>query len=120
MPKVSGICNILINGKKIFIKDDVEYNVQPVMTEAQDIANATVTMEKHQMVFVEGETVDRVGFDVTEFTSTKNSTVTLELGNGKAYAFFNCDYTGETNMQQKEATLKFKFVSGTSRAERIS
>ena len=122
MAKVSGIIRVKIDGEPQWVaSDDVTYNIVGFMREDKTInSGQTVFMEKAQTVMIEGEVQDRSDFDVEKFCSIDDATITLDLGNGKTYVFYNCFYCGETNLGQKEGNLKFKFASRSRQVDRIN
>ena len=65
--------------------------------------------ELPQVPFIEGEITDSSSLDVAAFKNTTNSTITLELANGKVFILREAWYAGEGNVQTEDANIAVRF-----------
>jgi len=74
--------------------------------------------EVPQIPFIEGEITDSSTVNLSAFLNTTDSTLTLELANGKTFVLRNSWYAGEGNVQTEEGNVQVRF-EGLS-AEEVS
>lgn len=74
--------------------------------------------ELPQIPMIEGEITDSSDLNLEAFLNISDSTVTLELANGKVFVLRNAWYAGEGNVQTEEGNVQVKF-EGES-AEEVS
>jgi hypothetical protein len=65
--------------------------------------------EMPQVPFIEGEITDSSSLNLKQFLNTTDSTITLELANGKVFVLRNAWYAGEGNVQTEEANVQVRF-----------
>lgn len=65
--------------------------------------------EMPQVPFIEGEITDSSTTNLSQFLNTTDSTITLELANGKVFVLRNAWYAGEGNVQTEEANVQVRF-----------
>ena len=65
--------------------------------------------EEPQPASIEGEITDKGDLDVKAITNIEDSTITLELNNGKTVALQNGYYTADGNVQTNEANIQVRF-----------
>lgn len=62
-----------------------------------------------QVPFIEGEITDRGDLDLAALQAIEDTTVTLELTNGKAVVLRNAWYAADGNVQTEEANVQIRF-----------
>ena len=67
--------------------------------------------ETPQPAFIEGEVTDKGSDDTKAFLELDDSTITLELANGKTIILRNAYQVGEGNVGTEEANVAFRFES---------
>lgn len=65
--------------------------------------------ELPQVPYLEGEITDSSTLDLAAFVNTTDSTLTLELANGKTFVLRNAWYAAEGNGQTEEGNIQVRF-----------
>lgn len=112
--RVAGIIAVKINGEQVLAKGNFTYNLGKPKREAVVGADSTHGYkETPQVAFIEGEITDRSDVSLETLVTTKDATVTLELGNGKIIvlrdAWFAADGTGNT--EEGNVGVRFEGMS---------
>ncbi len=117
---VSGLFNLLINGRLYVAKGNFTYNHGGIKNEAQVASNGDIVGFKTSRVipFIEGELIDTQDLDVKALQSIQDGEITLELANGKVFVLSGAHWAGEGNFQTEEANAGIRF-EGTSAEEFI-
>lgn len=108
--RLAGIISVKINGNIKLAKGNWTYNLGLPKRDA--IVGADTThgyKELPQVAFIEGEITDQSDLDVKALLQTDDSTITLELANGKVILLRNAWYAGEGNVQTEEANIAVRF-----------
>ncbi len=110
MSRVAGIINAKVNGEIQQAKGNWTYNLGAPKRDAVVGADRTHGYkELPQVAFIEGEITDRGDLDVAALVLLKDSTVTLELANGKVVVLRDAWFAGEGNIQTEEANITVRF-----------
>ena len=64
-----------------------------------------------QLAFIEGEITDSSDLDLGQFVNLKDTTVTLELANGKTIVLHDSWYAGEGTGNTEEGNIACRFES---------
>lgn len=67
--------------------------------------------ETFQPSFIEGEFTDRGDLDLKKLVRLEDKTITLGLGNGKAFVLREAWFAADGNVQTEEGNIQVKFVS---------
>ena len=59
--------------------------------------------------FVEGEITDQRDLVLSDFVNLVNTTITLELANGKVFTLRNAWYAADGNVQTEEGNIQVRF-----------
>ena len=70
--------------------------------------------ELPQVAYIEGEIRDAGDLDLKTLMSLTNSTITLNLANGKVVTFPNAFYAGDGKVGSEEANIEVRFECGGS------
>ena len=65
--------------------------------------------EMPQVPFIEGEVTDQSDLDVAELQALEDSTITLELANGKSVVLRNAWYAADGNIGTEQANVQVRF-----------
>ncbi len=65
--------------------------------------------ETPQIPFIEGEITDRSDLDLAAFQRIEDSTITLELANGKTIVMRNAWYAADGDVSTEEANIQVRF-----------
>ena len=65
--------------------------------------------EMGQVPFVEGVITDQGDLGLAEFTNLENTTITLELANGKVFTLRNAWYAADGNVTTEEGEIQVRF-----------
>lgn len=65
--------------------------------------------ETPQVAMIEGKITDRSDFDLAAFLDLTDTTVTLEVSNGKTIVLRNAWYAGDGNVETEEAEIEVLF-----------
>lgn len=105
-----GILNVKVDGEIVDVKGNWTYNFGIPKRDALVGADRIHGYkEVPQVPFVEGEITDREGLDVKAFQNLTDTTVTLELANGKTGVWRNAWYASEGNVQTEEGNIAIRF-----------
>ena len=66
-------------------------------------------MESPQPAFIEGEIRDSVDLDVAQLADLDDTTITLELANGKTIVLRNAWYVAEGTVGTEQANVQIRF-----------
>ncbi len=66
-------------------------------------------VEKPQVAFIEGEITDRGNLDLATLVDTTNTTITLELANGKVVMLRNAWFAGEGSGETESGKITVRF-----------
>lgn len=111
-----GLRALKVDGNVYNVKGNVSYNVGNPIREAVVGADRVHGFtEKPQVPFVEGEISDTPDLKLADLTGKIDSTVTVELLNGKVIVLRNAWFAGEGNGNSEEGNIAFRFEgkSGT-------
>lgn len=105
-----GIIQVQINGEIFDAKGSWSYNLGRPTREAivgSDVVHGY--KETPQVAFIEGEITDRGTLDLAVLATLVDSTVTLELANGKMIALRNAWFAGEGTGSSEEGNIAVRF-----------
>ena len=97
-------------------KGNFTYNVGAPKREAMIGANLEVQgyKEMGQVPFIEGEITDQGDLVLADFTNLDDSTITIELANGKVFTLRNAWYAADGNVQTEEGNVQVRFEGITA------
>lgn len=110
MARIGGMFYIKINGKLYQAGDgEFSFNVGGLKREAK-LSSAGVAgfIAKPQVPYCEGELLLTGDLNINEILSAENSTITLELYNGKTFALYDAYFAGEGEINT-EGVIKVRF-----------
>jgi hypothetical protein len=108
--RLAGIISVKLNGEIKQAKGNWTYNLGEPKREAIVGADRTHGFkELPQVAFIEGEITDQSDLDLKGLLRTDDSTMTLELANGKVILLRNAWYASEGNVQTEEANIAVRF-----------
>ena len=92
-------------------KGNFTYNLGAPKREALIGADLVVQgyKEMGQVPFVEGEITDQRDLILSDFLNLENTTITLELANGKVVTIRNAWYAGDGNVGTEEGNIQLRF-----------
>jgi hypothetical protein len=107
----AGICFVKVAGGIVEARGNWSYNLGEPKREAMLKADGKVSGYKEigQVPFIEGEITDRSDLDVKGLANTVDSTVTLELANGKVIALRGAFWAAEGTIGTEEANIQARF-----------
>lgn len=110
--RVGGTIYFKVNGSIYSAKGDFTYNLGIPKREAVVGADGVHGYkEVQQQAFIEGEITDNQGVSLADLAATTNSTVTLELANGKTISLRDAWYAGEGTGHSEEGNIGCRFES---------
>jgi hypothetical protein len=119
MERIGGIIRLTIDGTQQRAKGNFTYNLGANKREAVIGADGVHGYkETPQAPFIEGAISDSSSLDVASLLDLTDSTVILEVANGKSIVLRDAYYTGDGEVSAEEGEIKVKF-EGVS-AEEIS
>lgn len=107
---IAGTAFIKVDGVQYDLRGN--FKVMPATTENTGVAGADGVhgyTQKYVVPSIEADLTDTGGLSITTIYGLTNSTVTLELVNGKVYVLNQAWYSGPTNLNAVEGTLPVKF-----------
>ena len=92
-------------------KGNFTYNLGAPKREALIGADLVIQgyKEMGQVPFVEGEITDQRDLILSDFLNLENTTITLELANGKVVTVRNAWYAADGNVQTEEGNIQVRF-----------
>ena len=108
--KRAGILYLKVDGEIRDAKGNFNYNLGRPKREA--IVGADTVhgyKETPQVAFVEGEITDKGDLNVSQILNIEDSTITLELRNGKTIVFKEAWFAGDGNIGTEEANIAVRF-----------
>ncbi len=115
---VSGLFNLLINGRLFVAKGNFTYNHGGIKNEGQVASNGDIVGFKtsRMIPFIEGELIDTPDLDIKALQAIRDGEITLELANGKVFVLSGAHWSGDGNAQTEDGNVAIKF-EGTSAEE---
>jgi hypothetical protein len=109
--KRGGICYLKLDGEVKDAKGEFTYNLgRPKRTAIVGTNGETQGYkEEGQTPFIEGVITDADDLDVAKLLTLKDSTVTLELNNGKTIVLKEAFYAGDGNVKTAEGEIEVRF-----------
>ena len=108
--RVGGIITVKIDGQQLRAKGAFTFDLGTVQRKTVMGADGVHGYSETPMpAFIEGEITDDITFSVLALYAVTNSTVTLDLANGKTIALQNAWYTGDRTVNTEEGNIKVKF-----------
>lgn len=108
--KRAGIIYVKVDGQMYSAKGNFQYNIGQVKREAIIGADGVHGYkETPQVAFIEGEFTDDATLDLKAFLNLTNSTMTLELANGKVIVLRNAWNASEGTVGTEEANIAVRF-----------
>lgn len=108
--RIGGIIALKVNGDIYFAKGNFTYNLGKPKREG--VVGADVVhgyKETPQVPFVEGEITDRNELSLEDLVTLDDSTITLELANGKVITLSEAWYAGEGTGNTEEGNIACRF-----------
>lgn len=106
----SGTVFVKVNGQQYDAKGNFTYNAGSPKRDALVGADRVHGYkEMPQVPFIEGEITDAGTLNLTDFTTIKDASVTLELANGKVFILRDAWYAGEGTVGTEEANIQVRF-----------
>jgi len=110
MRRVGGIIYVKVDGTVYQAKGDYTYNFgSPKRETILGVDGPHGVKETPQASFIEGEITDASDLDVKAFTELIDSTVTIELNNGKTIALKEAAYTADGDINTGEGNIQVRF-----------
>ena len=108
--RVSGTLFVRIDGVQRDAQGSWTYNLgQPKREAVIGPDRVQGYMEKPQVAFIEGEVTDQRDLDLVELQNLVDSTLTLELANGKTIVLRNAWYAADGNVGAEQANIQIRF-----------
>jgi hypothetical protein len=109
--RIGGIITFKVDGAQFAAKGNFTYNLGGYKREGVTGSDGTVHGYKESRIipFVEGEITDTYDTDIPTLISLTNSTVTLDLANGKSIVFRNAFYAHEGTGNTEEGNFPVRF-----------
>lgn len=110
MSRIAGVLFVKIDGTQRDVIGDFTYNLGQVKREMKvgpDKVHGHSEMP--QVPFIEGEIRDASDLDVAALLNIINSTITLELANGKTIVLRQAVYAGDGDIGTEEANIQIRF-----------
>ena len=117
--RVGGILYIAVNGERLQAKGSFTYNHGVDKREAVVGSDQVHGFkELPQAPFIEGAITDSDELDVPTLKAVRDSTVTLELANGKVFTLSQAWYAadGDVTTEEGEIQVRFEGISATESA----
>jgi len=113
--RVGGIIFFKVDGELFQSKGEFTYNINP--NKRESVVGADVIhgfSETPKAIFIEGAITDSDELDLENFLSLRDSTITLELANGKVIVLREAFYAGDGDVtsSQGEIQVRFEAISG--------
>ena len=115
MARVSGTLFVKIDGVQRDAQGSWTYNLgQPKREVVIGADRVHGYMEKPQVAFIEGEITDQSDLDLVALQNLTDSTITLEVANGKIIIVRNAYYAADGNVGGENANIQVRFegISG--------
>jgi hypothetical protein len=114
--KRAGICYLKIDGEVKDAKGVFTYNLGAPKRTGIIGSNGKNQgfKEEGQIPFIEGVITDADDLDVAKLLEVKDTTITLELNNGKTFVLREAYHAGEGNVttEEGEIAVRFEGISG--------
>jgi hypothetical protein len=109
--RVGGIIQFKINGTIYPAKGNFTYNLGKPKREGIVGSDNRVHgfKETPQIPFIEGEITDSYDLDIGGILDITDSTLLLELSNGKSFILRGAFYAGDGNLETEEGKLQIRF-----------
>jgi len=108
--RVGGIIFLKVDGALFQAKGEFTYNLGTNKREMIVGADAVHGFkEEPQVAMIEGAITDSDELDLQRLTEIRDSTVTLELANGKVVVLREAAYTADGNVSTSEGEIEVKF-----------
>lgn len=108
--RVAGIIAVKINGEQVLAKGNFTYNLgKPKRDGVVGSDGVHGYKETPQIPFIEGEITDRSDVSLETLVTTKDATVTLELGNGKIIVLRDAWFAAEGTGNSEEGNVGVRF-----------
>lgn len=107
---LGGTAFLKVDGTQYLLRGN--FKVYPNNKERTGVAGADGVhgyTEKYDVPSIEGDISDTGGLSIQGLLNITNSTVTLELVNGKTYMLSNAWYAGQANLNGVDGSLPVKF-----------
>ena len=110
MGRVSGTLFVKIDGVQRDAQGSWTYNLgQPKREALIGPDRVQGYMERPQVAFIEGEITDQSDLDLVALQNLVDSTITLELANGKIVVLSNAWYSADGNVGAENANIQVRF-----------
>lgn len=108
--RVAGIIALKVNGEQLLAKGNFEYNLGKPKREAVTGSDGTHGFkETPQVAYIAGEITDRSDISLDSLVTTRDATITLELGNGKVIVLRDAWYAGDGTGNTEEGNVDVRF-----------
>ena len=108
--RISGTLFVDVDGTQLEVIGDWTYNIHPVKRETLPGANKIHGYkEMPKEVFVEGEARDGASLDLAALQGVTNSTIRLQLANGKNIVLRNAWYAADGDVTTEEAVIQIRY-----------
>jgi len=109
--KIGGLIYLKVDGQLLKAKGSFTFNLGIPKREAVMDAGGGVAgyKETPQVPYIEGAITDYDELDVSQLLKTKDSTVTLDLANGKTIVLRNAYYAADGNVTTEEGEIEIRF-----------
>ena len=107
---LGGTAFLKVDGTQYLLRGN--FKVYPNLKERTGVAGADGVhgyTEKFNVPSIEGDITDTGGLSIQGLQNITNSTITLELVNGKNYILNGAWYSGQANLDAVAGTLPVKF-----------
>ena len=106
----SGVLYVKVDGRQYDAKGSYTYNLgSPKREGIVGPDGVHGYKELPQIPYIEGEVVDEKDLDLKKFQLLEDSTVTLELANGKQVVLRNAWYAADGTIGTEEANVQIRF-----------
>jgi len=106
----AGIIFFKVNGVQYDAKGSFSYNMGVPKREGMVGSDGFHGYkEMPQLAYIEGEITDRNDLDLKQLYALEDTTITLELANGKVVTLRDAYFAGEGTAQSDEATVPVRF-----------
>lgn len=108
--RIGGIIQLQVDGEVMSAKGNFTYNLGRPMREpilGSDVVHGY--KETPQVPFIEGEISDRGDLDRVALVQLKDSTVTLDLANGKMFVLNGAYFAGDGTANTEEGNMAVRF-----------
>ena len=110
MNRIGGTISFKIDGSQFPAKGNFTYNLGRPKREAVIGADGIHGYkEVPQVAYIEGEITDTFDTDVSGILELTDSTILLELANGKSVVLRGAYFAGEGNLETEEGKLAIRF-----------